>query len=233
VKLGKGEYNYETNLMAASALALFLPSYQSATAADMPSGPSYTLPSVVAPIYNWTGCYVGANLGASWGRADISGSGGDASGSNTGFAGGGQVGCDYQSGAWVVGIRNLIHWTSLDSTGTLPAAPRSGYTFSGSAHWFDTLTARGGYLVQPNVLLYIQGGFAWTENGHTISTPTGVGVAQISNNTTGWTVGGGGSRRIGRRSSNITSWTSERVARLGQVAVVRAASTSEQTSKRC
>ncbi len=38
--------------------------------------------------------------------------------------------------------------------------------------WFDTLTARLGYAVQPNWLLYFQGGAAW---GHT-----------STNITTGW-----------------------------------------------
>ena len=64
-----------------------------------------------------------------------------------------------KSGQWVIGARNMF----------------DGTTISGGATWFDTLTARGGYLVQPNVLLYVQGGAAWAE----------------TTNNTGWTAGGG------------------------------------------
>lgn len=178
-------------LLTAVTLVVLLPASQSALAADLRAKPVYMPPAIVAPIYNWTGCYVGANLGVAWGHADISGSGGDVSGSNTGFAGGGQLGCDYQLGTWVIGFRNMIDGTSLDSGATLPSAPLAGYSFSGTAHWFDTMTARGGYLVRPDILLYVQGGAAWTQNSQSFATPAGVGVGQISHNTTGWTFGGG------------------------------------------
>ena len=84
------------------------------------------------------------------------------------FAGGGQIGCDYQVGQWVFGIRDMLDGTSLDSGATLPIAPLAGYSYSGNTHWFDTLTARGGYLVQPNILLYAQGGVAWTQTSQSI-----------------------------------------------------------------
>ena len=50
---------------------------------------------------------------------------------------------------------------------------RSSTSFSaGSANtrtnWFDTLTARQGFLVQPNVLIYAQGGAAWTNTSVTV-----------------------------------------------------------------
>ena len=145
---------------ATSVTALF---GTSAYAADLPQRPAYKQPVVMAPVYNWTGCYLGGNIGAGWGRADLSGSGGSVSGTNSGFAGGGQIGCDYQFGQWVFGIRDMLDGTSLDSGATLPIAPLAGYSYSGNTHWFDTLTARGGYLVQPNILLYAQGGVAWTQ----------------------------------------------------------------------
>ena len=166
---------------------------QMAFAADLPRGPAYSEPVIVAPGYNWTGCYVGGNVGAAWGRAEVTdvNSGAGVSGTNTGFAGGGQIGCDYQIGPWVIGIRNMFDGTSLDNGVTLGSGPLAGYSSSGNTHWFDTLTARGGYLVQPNVLLYAQGGVAWAQGSHAISDPSSAQVAEISNNSTGWTVGGG------------------------------------------
>jgi outer membrane immunogenic protein len=44
-----------------------------ATAADLPQRPAYKAAPMMAPapVYNWTGCYVGANIGGLWGHADI------------------------------------------------------------------------------------------------------------------------------------------------------------------
>jgi two-component system, cell cycle response regulator DivK len=74
-------------------------------------------PVLPVPLPNWTGCYVGGNIGGAWSNVDLSGvSGVNFSASNGGVAGGGQIGCDYQWGAWVAGIRNMLDATSLSST---------------------------------------------------------------------------------------------------------------------
>jgi len=55
-----------------------------------------------------------------------------------------------------------------------------------------TLTARVGYLVQPtNVLLYAQGGAAWTNTNITFLDGSGAQLGEASNDHTGWTVGAG------------------------------------------
>ena len=46
---------------ATSVTALF---GTSAYAADLPQRPAYKQPVVMAPVYNWTGCYLGGNIGA-------------------------------------------------------------------------------------------------------------------------------------------------------------------------
>ena len=71
---------------------------------------------MVAPVQSWTGCYIGGNIGAAWGDAkieNVTGSG-SVTPSNNGFIVGGQIGCDYQAGPWVFGIRNLGDWSNLD-----------------------------------------------------------------------------------------------------------------------
>ena len=157
-------------------------------AADLPQKPvtMYT----PAPVYSWTGCYAGANIGAAWGRGEISGGqvGVGNSGTNSGVAGGLQVGCDYQIGAFVVGIRNMFDGTSLSSSGTF-AAPLAGYSASSKTSWFDTLTGRVGFLPQQNWLLYFQGGAAWIGTDQYVNNPAGAQVSQFSNSTTGWTIG--------------------------------------------
>ena len=55
---------------------------------------------------------------------------------------------------------------------------------------FDTLAGRAGWLAQPNLLLYAQGGAAWTQATFTFNDPTGLNVGEVSRNKSGWTVGG-------------------------------------------
>jgi len=162
----------------------------SAVAADLPQRPAYKAPLLAPmPVYNWTGFYVGGNIGGLWGNADISGPGGEVSGTKSGFVGGGQIGYDYQIGEWVIGIRNMFDGTSLTNSETF-GGPLTGFITNGNLHWFDTLTGRAGYLVQPNVLLYAQGGVAFVNRSQSVTGPLGAS-GEISNNTTGWTVGGG------------------------------------------
>ena len=69
-----------------------------AAAADLPERPVYNPPPVVAPapVSTWTGCYLGGNVGGAWGHVkatDVT-TGATVSPNNSGFAGGGQIGCD-------------------------------------------------------------------------------------------------------------------------------------------
>src|SRR6185437_4803498 len=75
-----------------------------AAAADLPQRPAYQAPAVVAPAPSWTGCYLGGNVGFAWGHGEITSTVGslNGSGNNNGFAGGGQIGCDYQWGPMVL-----------------------------------------------------------------------------------------------------------------------------------
>ena len=83
-------------LLAASLTAV------TASAADLPRrAPAPAPAAVYTPVASWTGCYVGDNLGGAWGSREITTSVGTFSGSSSSarFAGGGQIGCDYQTGA--------------------------------------------------------------------------------------------------------------------------------------
>ena len=182
-----------SSLMLFAVAVLHLTASQSALAADIARGPPppvYIPPPVPIP-YVWTGCYVGGNIGGAWSSVDLTGvSGVNFSASNSGFAGGGQIGCDYQWNAWLVGIRNMLDATSLSSSTNFSTVPFMG-TINSRTHWFDTLTARGGYLVTPQVLFYAQGGAAWTNTDITFLTGSGAQVGEVSNNHTGWTLGAG------------------------------------------
>ncbi|MGA8937026.1 MAG: porin family protein, partial [Pseudolabrys sp.] len=145
-----------------------------ASAADLPrKAPPAYIPPAPPPI-TWTGCYIGANIGGAFGDASATFNFGEISTNGSGFAGGGQIGCDYQfAGPWVIGFRNMFDGTSNKRSGTFGAGPLAGTVVNFNNQWFDTLTGRLGYAVAPAWLLYFQGGAAW---GHTSTNATFAGV---------------------------------------------------------
>src|SRR5437762_2207674 len=104
-----------------------------AVAADVAVlAPAYQ-PIPVRPLYSWTGCYLGANAGGggapkTW--TDVNGvfnaspgvvpgtfnvAPGSFLGDHTarGVIGGGQLGCDYQIGSLVFGVRGMYDLTGM------------------------------------------------------------------------------------------------------------------------
>src|SRR5262245_23819837 len=165
-----------------------------ALAADLPRrpAPAYVPPPAPAPI-TWTGCYIGANIGAveGWGDVNFNGFEGD-SNERWGFTGGGQIGCDYQfAGPWVIGIRNMFNGTTLKRDRNFVDGFGNFITSDNHISWFDMLTGRIGYAWSPHWLIYGQGGVAWINN-RTDLTVNGFDFGRIDNRTrTGWTAGGG------------------------------------------
>ncbi len=89
----------------------------------------------VAPPVTLTGCYIGGNIGAAFGHVSVDTPFRSSSEDNTGFAGGGQVGADYEfSGGWVIGIRDMFDGTTNHHSRTIAAGPLAGNVvdFSGS-----------------------------------------------------------------------------------------------------
>ena len=56
-------------LLTGIAAFLFAAGLGSAFAADLPPAPQVYAPPVVAPIYSWTGCYLGIEGGGAWGQS--------------------------------------------------------------------------------------------------------------------------------------------------------------------
>ncbi len=176
---------------------------QPVLAADFPARPEYKVPVSVAPVSQWTGCYIGGNIGAEWLRSEISNVSGidSISESSAGFAGGGQFGCDYQAGTMVFGARNQINWADLKSSSWVNAGAFAGYTTTIANNWSDVLTARVGYAVQPNWLLYFQAGAAWRNLDQKLFDWTGTQVGQFGATRAGWTVGVGSEYKVARNWS--------------------------------
>src|SRR5512140_1851466 len=86
-----------------------------ALAADLGARPAYTkAPAYAAPIYNWTGFYIGGHVGGAFaGDNSLAGTDGR-------FLGGVQGGFDYQfAPSWVLGIEAQYSWLSSNNNGRL------------------------------------------------------------------------------------------------------------------
>lgn len=154
---------------------------------------------MVAPVvYSWTGCYIGGNVGVATTRQDQFRTAQDTIGpvpadygseSDSSIAGGGQIGCDYQSGSWLFGGQVQWDWTNMNGSHALPAFPT--FTMFDQSRWFGTVTGRVGFLPQPNVLLYVKGGAAWINDNDYLNQPNGQLSESASWTKSGWTIGGG------------------------------------------
>jgi outer membrane immunogenic protein len=175
-------------LASVSALALFLAS--EAKSADLQPRMYTKAPVVVpAPVYSWTGCYVGAQVGYGWGRNHHSqtgstaipgASGGPATIINGRAIGtldtsggliGGQVGCNYQfASRWVAGLQGDIAAADLSGRGPDPLSLVLGgpatKTIGVRTDWLASITGRLGYtfLADNRAMVYVKGGGAWAHN---------------------------------------------------------------------
>ena len=182
-----------------------------AGAADLPIGPVYVERPAAVGLWNWTGFYVGANLGYahSPGSADIMVAGVpllSLSENMNGAVGGIQAGANWQTGDAVFGIEADVQGTSqsasssttvVDATGALVAAGAS-VTAAGA----DKITSFGSVrgrvgVASGRALFYATGGWAyWTWSSNL--TMTGLGTASLSNFQGGGAIGGGVERRCAR-----------------------------------
>ena len=138
-------------------------------------------PPPVRPLYSWTGCYIGVNMGggaAPKSRVDTIGTfapPGTSLGDMTarGVAGGGQLGCDYQVGSFVFGLQGLLDLSGMKGSNVLPTTILVNNSF---VQTFATVTGRIGYTVLPTLLVYAKAGGAFVHDLYNIATPDGEDV---------------------------------------------------------
>ena len=177
-------------LLGVAAVGITAP----ASAADLAARPVKAPPPMIAPIYNWTGFYIGANGGYGWshrcldvtiGAAVFDEGCRDAGG---GVAGG-QVGYRWQSANWVFGLEAQGDWANLRNNGDSILFP--GNTWSTKTNAFGLFTGQVGYAWN-NMLWYVKGGAAVVNQRWDLyNTATGVGIFQASRTRWGGTVGTG------------------------------------------
>ena len=226
-------------LLIATTAAVALATVGTAGAADLP-----VKARAVAPIWSWTGCYVGANVGGTRlpTTADLSPGGSylNAPGTNpppnlqgsgdiatdipalshsyamtpSGWEAGGQVGCNAQWGAAVLGVEGDWQWThtAASADAAYAAFPNVGNpAFIDAAHtehvdvtqrWFATARVRAGFTPAERVLIYGTGGVAWAnfQSNAVVAFGTvpvfgvfngATHVGSTSSNQLGWVAGGG------------------------------------------
>lgn len=186
-----------------TALAFTALGVSAASAADM-SRPYYKTPVFAEPYYNWSGFYVGGQLGGSWtneqwiNTANTTFFGDLAPGNgfrqrSSGIFGGGQMGYNWQASNYVFGLEGSI--AGMDNRGTVNNTVfglARDDVFSWRTNWMATVTGRIGYAFANN-LIYAKGGYAGINSrlsvSDTVGPATGAGSASAWHN--GWTVGAG------------------------------------------
>lgn len=204
-------------LTLATATVFTVASAVTVPAADI-ARPVYKAPPPVPASYNWTGFYLGANLGGGWGHEShelFNGIPGNSEGGFThdprGVIGGGQIGFNWQFAPWfgwgtgvVLGVEADIQGSSQKSRvdGAFSDPIFGPVTFSGGVEnklkWFGTVRGRAG-IAFDRVLWYGTGGWAFGKSelaeGALTSSNAGGLIASTAFNTSnsmdGWTVGGG------------------------------------------
>jgi outer membrane immunogenic protein len=119
--------------------------------------------------------------------------------SHTGFAGGGQIGYNWQSGIVVYGLEADISTLTGDggiaSQSLTVAGVTTTMTSSNNIEWFGTVRARLGFTFGTNTLVYATGGWAYghVKNTHTEVEATAPSVATWSESKVrgGYVAGGG------------------------------------------
>ncbi|MET3840783.1 outer membrane beta-barrel protein [Bradyrhizobium sp. OAE829] len=215
-RIVQGNIMHHLSRTTFAAAAISLGSLSAAFAADLGPRPAYkAMP--IATIYDWTGLYIGAHAG--WAGADRSfertfvGNGvvtlvvnpGFSQHPN-GFAGGGQIGFNRQTGDWVWGLEAELTGTTLRSSTTVavPTLPLITQAFDVNIDWTASVTGRLGY-AWDRWMLYGKGGAAVMHETYALRAPglitpdspyLNAKVARL-----GWTVG------VGIENAFLDNWS--------------------------
>jgi outer membrane immunogenic protein len=185
-------------LVAAGAIALGLTSQ--ASAADLPARTYTKAPPLVAPVYNWSGFYIGINGGGGtshncWDLVTppaVAGVIPEGCHDSTGGTVGGQIGYRWQSTNWVFGLEAQGNWADFSGSNTtfIGGNPLGGGSIDRTKiDAFGLFTGQIGYAWN-NVLAYVKGGAAVVDVKYD---NTLAGFPTLTANETRWggTVGAG------------------------------------------
>jgi outer membrane immunogenic protein len=188
-------------VVALAALAAFT---GSASAADLAARPYTKAPPMVAPVASWTGFYIFGGAGGGLWDADSNaltypGLGAlsrDQRMGGHGWFGTVGAGYDVQFGSWVAGIFGDGQFGSLRGSIADPFLVGPGFEGTEKLRTSYAAGVRLGYLVAPNVLSYVNGGYSgseWASSSFTSLAPGGgaISFTTPSFHRNGWFIGGG------------------------------------------
>jgi outer membrane immunogenic protein len=153
------------------------------------------------PPFSWTGCYLGGQVGYAWGRdfdSEVATATGLPSGftpanaaTPTGFKGGGYLGCNYQTGAFVFGVEGDVEGANVKGSTTFTNTGTPADFYETKINSEASIRGRIGYAVD-RALLYVTGGVAFAHvNEHDVVGATPTVFSDNATTKSGWTVGGG------------------------------------------
>jgi opacity protein-like surface antigen len=121
--------------------------------------PTYKAPPAPT-VYDWTGFYIGAYLGAAWGSSNFTflDDGATTNPRFAGFLGGGEIGYNHQVGKWVFGVEGDLAWTNAHGARPCPMGFFANCEIN--MNWLSTATGRIGYAYWDRLLIYVKGGAA-------------------------------------------------------------------------
>jgi outer membrane immunogenic protein len=186
-----------------------------------------------APVFTWTGFYLGVNGGYGWNGSSVNYTPNDSNALKStcgiwgqgcippasfnvgGGVAGGQVGYNYQFNSnWLVGVEADYDWSGARGTGTSPfylgSAGNTTFNAKESIGSFGTLRGRLGFIPTSPLLIYATGGLAYGTVSEHAAAPgvdgSGSGDAGGGFGYACWT-GAGGSCFTGSSSKTSVGWT--------------------------
>jgi outer membrane immunogenic protein len=184
-------------LLASTALCVILVS--GAFASDLPTMKGPPPAPVPPPVFNWTGFYIGGNIGGILtqdGVVDLDpGVYGAIPGNAntlglTGLLGGVQAGYNYQVQSFVFGVEGDLDATSARGSFNFPALFPGVATHSASLPFFGDVRARAGVAFD-RFLPYVTGGVVFADLHNSLVDPTVPLSLNRGSSATGWTIGAG------------------------------------------
>jgi outer membrane immunogenic protein len=180
--------------LVAATIALGTFALSGAYAADLPL--AVKAPPPPPPVWTWTGCYVGIAGGGAMATDSVVANTGALTGRtvttirpSNGLVGG-TIGCNYQASWFVIGVEDDLSWNGIQATARDLAPFNTTFSHGVRGTWLDTLRGRVGIVTWDNAFFYATGGAAFAGLQDSAIAP-GIATASITNNVTGWTVGGG------------------------------------------
>jgi outer membrane immunogenic protein len=165
-------------IISVAAIASTILGMSAASAADLPVKSYTKAPVAIAAVYDWTGFYVGVNVGYGWGAdhtilasdpalvspgfITLLGNANVAARKPAGVIGGGQLGYNWQRGQMLAGLEADFSGTDIHSTDDFsgPVGVTRFVHIHERLDWLATLRGRLGFLPTQQLLLYATGGLA-------------------------------------------------------------------------